>query len=318
MIVVTSGKKYIDIDAYASCVAYRDLLRFLGFGAVAVTSAVINESVTLSLQGLAVGFDDYIPVDGDEFVVLDLSNPEFLDGLVEEKRMVEIIDHHPGFEKYWEGRVRKVQIEPVGAVATVIFERYREAGKLGEMGPEVAKLLMAAILDNTLNFGAKITTERGRTAHMELMKVAGEDEGFTERYFLECQNEIEKDLTTAIRNDTKVVKAEFEALEVMGQLLCWDGKKFLGREGEIRDVLDGMGRSWAMNLISLKDGRSYILVSDDEVVGEIRRLFGGVREGNVVILDRAWLRKELIKKALEDSRGGDSVLEGGRDGASWM
>lgn len=68
MIVVTSGKKYIDIDAYASCVAYRDLLRFLGFGAVAVTSAVINESVTLSLQGLAVGFDDYIPVDGDEFV----------------------------------------------------------------------------------------------------------------------------------------------------------------------------------------------------------------------------------------------------------
>ncbi len=186
------------------------------------------------------------------------------------------------------------------------------------MGPEVAKLLMAAILDNTLNFGAKITTERDRTAYMELMKVAGEDEGFTERYFLECQNEIEKDLTTAIRNDTKVVKAEFEALEVMGQLLCWDGKKFLGREGEIRDVLDGMGRSWAMNLISLKDGRSYILVSDDEVVGEIRRLFGGVREGNVVILDRAWLRKELIKKALEDSRGGDSVLEGGRDGASWM
>lgn len=30
MIVVTSGKKYIDIDAYASCVVYRDLLRLLG------------------------------------------------------------------------------------------------------------------------------------------------------------------------------------------------------------------------------------------------------------------------------------------------
>ncbi len=86
MIVVTSGKKYIDIDAYASCVAYRDLLRFLGVEAVAATSAVINESVTPSLRSLVVGFDDYTPVDGDEFVVLDLSNPEFLDGLVEEKR----------------------------------------------------------------------------------------------------------------------------------------------------------------------------------------------------------------------------------------
>lgn len=40
-----------------------------------------------------------------------------------------------------------------------------------------------------------------------------------------------------------------------------------------------------MNLISLKDGRSYVLVSGDMVAKEVLRLFGGVREGNVVILD---------------------------------
>lgn len=76
MIVVTSGKRYIDIDAYASCVAYRDFLRLQGKDAVAVTGSVINESVAPSLRELA-GFDDYAFLGDEEFVVLDLSNPDF-------------------------------------------------------------------------------------------------------------------------------------------------------------------------------------------------------------------------------------------------
>ncbi len=56
-----------------------------------------------------------------------------------------------------------------------------------------------------------------------------------------------------------------------------------------------------MNLISLKDGRSYVLVSGDMVAKEALRLFGGVREGDVVILDEVWLRKEILKRALEDA-----------------
>lgn len=207
MIVVTSGKKYIDIDAYASCIAYRDLLKSQGKEAVAITGAVINESVSPSLRKLA-GFDEYELKGDEDFAVFDVSNPEFLDEMVERGRIIELVDHHAGFEDCW-GDVKLVQIEKIGAVATVVFERYREVGMLSELQPELAKLMMAAILDNTLNFKAKITTERDRVAYEELRRIAGEDESFAEKYFLECQAEVERDLATAIKNDVKLERAEF-------------------------------------------------------------------------------------------------------------
>ena len=300
MIVVTSGKRYIDIDAYASCVAYRDFLRLQGKDVVAVTGSVINESVAPSLRELS-GFDDYAFLGDEEFAVLDLSNPDFLDECVDIERIVELIDHHAGFENYWDDKVRRVRIEKIGAVATIVFERYRDGGALGKLRPELAKLLMAAILDNTLNFKAKITTERDVAAYKELVKIAGEDDEFAEKYFLECQAEVERDLATAIRNDVKSEKVDFALPETIAQLLCWDGKEFLKREDELRNILSGLSENWMMNLISLKDGRSYVLVSDDAVAREVLRLFGGVREGNVVILDEVWLRKEILKRALEDA-----------------
>ena len=299
MIVVTSGKKYIDIDAYASCIAYRELLKLQGKDAVAVTGAVVNESVAPSLRELA-GFDDYELKGDEDFVVFDVSNPEFLDEMVERGGIVELVDHHAGFEDCW-GDVKLAQIEKIGAVATVVFERYREAGMLSELRAELAKLLMAAILDNTLNFKAKITTERDKVAYAELMRIASEDESFAEKYFLECQAGVERDLATAIKNDAKIEKVSSTFPGVIGQLLCWDGEEFLKRAKEIGEVLGEIGKSWIMNLISLKDGRSYILVSDDEAAREVVRLLGGTYRGGVVILDGVWLRKEILKRALEDA-----------------
>lgn len=298
MIVVTSGKKYIDIDAFASCIAYRELLRLQGKDAVAITGAVINESVAPSLRKLA-GFDTYELRGDEDFVVFDVSNPEFLDETVDKGRIIELVDHHAGFEGCW-GDVKLVQIEKIGAVATVVFERYREAGMLERLRPGLAKLLMAAILDNTLNFKAKITTERDKEAYTELMKIAGEDEGFAERYFLECQAEAERDLATVIKNDTKIEKASSVFPGVIGQLLCWDGEEFLRRAREIGEVLGEIDERWIMNLISLKDGRSYVLVSDDRAAEEVLRLFGGVYRDGVVVLPKVWLRKEILKRALED------------------
>ena len=55
MIVVTSGNKYIDIDAYASCIAYANLLNLKGQKAKAVSSAKPNESIPSSLLNLNIG-----------------------------------------------------------------------------------------------------------------------------------------------------------------------------------------------------------------------------------------------------------------------
>jgi inorganic pyrophosphatase/exopolyphosphatase len=65
---------------------------------------------------------------------------------------------------------------------------------LGEMGQASARLLMCGILDNTLNFGAKITTERDRRAYQELSKIADLPEDWPAQYFAACQAGIVHDL----------------------------------------------------------------------------------------------------------------------------
>ena len=52
MIVITVGKSYIDIDGYASSIAYRELLRMQGLDAMFVSDATLNYSITNSLLKL--------------------------------------------------------------------------------------------------------------------------------------------------------------------------------------------------------------------------------------------------------------------------
>ena len=56
MIVVTAGNKYLDIDAYASCVAYVKLLNQWGLDAVFASSAIPNSSVSSIIRKIVVSF----------------------------------------------------------------------------------------------------------------------------------------------------------------------------------------------------------------------------------------------------------------------
>lgn len=55
-----------------------------------------------------------------------------------------------------------------------------------------------------------------------------------------------------------------------------------------------------LNLICLKDGRSYLIVKDLEVQKNIEKLFKKQFENEIMELDNVWLRKEIIKLSLEN------------------
>jgi inorganic pyrophosphatase/exopolyphosphatase len=161
MIVVTSGKKYIDIDAYASSIAYANLLRLKGFEVKAITTAKLNESITPSLLDLTIKLDEYEPRKNDEYIVIDVSNKDYFEPFVKESNIIEILDHHVGYEKYWDKKLKeKAKIEFIGSVATMIVELYEKEGVMNKISKEMATLLISAILDNTLNLKARITTRQ--------------------------------------------------------------------------------------------------------------------------------------------------------------
>lgn len=297
MIVITSGSRYIDIDAYATCIGYRELLKLKGTEAKAITTAKLNESVTKSLLNLDVKLDEYKPQEKDEFIVIDVSDKKFFDDIVNLDRIVEIIDHHVGFEEEWKQKLgKKSNIEFIGAVATVIVEAYENENLLEKMNTDVAYLLMSAILDNTLNFKAKITTDRDKIAYKKLEKIVGNND-YAERYFLECQHDIEKNLAEAVRNDTKIDNINEIIPYVFGQLTVWDKKNVLDNRKIIYDVLNSFGNEWMMNLICLKDGKSYVICENPDVKKRLEKLMEDKFVQDIMTLPDVWLRKEIIKKS---------------------
>lgn len=300
MRIITAGAPHLDIDAYAGCVAYAELLRAQGYDAKAVSTAPLNGSITSSLRALGAPLQtSYQPNSEDTFSLVDISDPAFFESFVDLDRVDEVIDHRHGFESYWQDHpTAQVDIQHIGAAATLIYERWQAAGLFENIGTTSSRLLAAAILDNTLNFGASITTDRDRMAYTALAKHADLGADWSEKYFRECQQQALQDLETTIANDIKMLNFRTYAdVVAAGQLAVWDSQELLtGHGDQIATTLTEMNPGWFMNLISLADNKSYFLSNDPTVREWLSGLLGISFDGTIAAADRMWLRKEITQR----------------------
>lgn len=298
-IVVTAGTPFLDIDAYAASVAYAAFLTLRGKRAVAASSARPNRSVTATVTSWGAGPEAYSPEPGDVFVLVDVSDPRFFDPLVRLDAVREVVDHHAGFERYWQERLGDMaDVEFIGACATQVFERWEKAGLTHLMPVPVARLLLAAILENTLNFGAGVTTARDRRAYDALQSMAGLPAAWPGEYFREMEGAVTADIAGAIRDDVKV--RETAGLPpVFGQIAVWDGAAFVRGHGrESAAAMRSYGPEWMLNILSLGDGAGYVLAEGEKSREDVRVMTGCSFEGALTVMEKAWLRKEFYKKAL--------------------
>lgn len=187
-------------------------------------------------------------------------------------------------------------------MATLIFERYESVQLLDQLSPANAELLAAAILDNTLNFQAKITKQRDHDAYIKLLKIAGLAEDFAAQYFQACQTFIMGNLAYALNNDAKIEHHDYALPSIFSQLVVFDVSGVMNQINLVRKTLNTFGSHWMLNLISLSDGHSYVLTSDSSVTTEVQRLFGGKADGNIITLDHVWLRKGLVTQRNDETR----------------
>jgi|GEM_PF-165869 len=298
--VVTSGSSYMDIDAYGGCIAYAELLRLQGYEAKAVSSSPLNESITPTIQGWDLKLNEYEPKDKDEFILIDVSNNKFFDPIVVEKKIVEIIDHHVGFEEYWEEKLgKKANIEFIGSACTLVFEKYKFNNLLSKISYDSARLIATGILDNTLNFESNITTERDISAYKTLAEIANLPEDWPLKYFSECQKRIESNLEIAINNDVKTMEPTDYLPSVFGQLVVWKGLNILQNNLDIIEkTLRNLGEDWMLNLISISDGKSYIVTHNNDCKKKLNKLLNIEFKNGVGTMDKMYLRKEIIKKSI--------------------
>lgn len=297
MIVVTSGSKYMDIDAYACSIAYAQLLNLLGINAKAISTANLNNSITKSLRNLNTKLDNYQIEEDDKYVVVDVSNPDFFDKFVKQENIIKVIDHHVGFEQYWNNKIMdNANIEFIGAAATLVFEEYEKNNMQDKMNIDVAKLLMAAILDNTLNFTATVTSNRDKKAYKKMQEIAG-CKDFDKLYFNECQLQIEENLEDTIKNDTKTEKVSENLPRVFAQLTVWNKDFLLVNIHKIKQILGDIDDEWMLNIICLQDKRSYIIADNKNIQVKLQDLLESQFDNLIMPLESVMLRKEIIKKA---------------------
>ena len=302
MLVLTVGKTYIDIDGYASCIAYRELLKMQGIDSKFVSNSELNYSITDNLKSLPFYIDKYNVKPTDKFIIIDLSNKQYFPEFVKEKDIIEIIDHHSGYEEYWKEKLGdKAIIEPIGSVATIIVEKYEELKLLHKMNLDVAKLLMSAILDNTLNFTAEITTIRDKNAYKKLEEITGLKD-YKSLYFNNCQEYVEMNLEEAIKNDIKFLNSEINLPKVIGQLTVWNAESLFNNKKEIIKIMNSFGDEWILNVISLDNNTSYIMCSNEDIKNKIKLILKCNSDDNLVITLPAILRKEIMKKETCGSR----------------
>ena len=301
-IVVTAGSNYLDIDAFACMVALAELLQQKGEKAIAYSSAPYNYSVCDFLiekgQILSALPSEYQNA-ATKYAIVDVSDPEYIKDSVDIQKVAAVYDHHIGFEEYWQSRIKdNAHIEFIGAAATLIWREWKAAGLEDKISVSSARLLIAAILDNTLNLTASNTTDEDIQCFNELCKRTGVGKEWCALYFRAVQENIEADLKNALFKDLKIVSDNKILPRRVAQLCIWDAERVLGRLDEIRRwFAEGTG-DWMINIIDINNRCSYFVCDNEDYQKRIGDLFKIEFNSGVAKTPEAYLRKQMIKKTV--------------------
>ena len=298
-VIITAGSNYLDIDAYACCVAMRELLVLQGRTAVAYSAAPRNYSVCARLAAEG-QIETELPPDfspeSSDYIIVDVSDPAYIRESAPLDRVCAVYDHHTGFEAFWENRIgQNACIEFLGAAATLIFREWKSAGLVGEMTRPSALLLIAAILDNTLYLTSANTTQEDREAFESLCEKAGVGADWCAAYFSEVQDSVEADLENALLKDQKRIAGHSILPPRVAQLCVWDAERILKKLDAVRNILNSDPDEWMLNLIDISRRRSYFVCDDPRCQREMERIFDVCFEGSVANCKRSYLRKEILK-----------------------
>lgn len=300
MIIITAGQKYNDIDALACAIAYQELLTLQGTPAQAVLSGPLNNSVTALVKQNKLNFTaEYSSSPDDTFVLVDISNPEYVSNFVNVEQVVGVFDHHYGHEEFWEEKIGdNSKIEMIGAAATLIFEEFQNSGLLSKISKESANLLSFAIVSNTLNFTVDITDQRDKNALEELSKYTNLAADWIAQYFTEQSIETFSNPKEVLQNDTKTEQIPgLDKPLVIGQLELWDGSKFLEQhKATLRSTMEEYDNpNWLVTIPSISENHNYIYCENEKLQSVLNQVFDITFTDNVGATSTIMLRKQILK-----------------------
>ena len=224
-----------------------------------------------------------------KFVLVDASSMKGMPKIVKAEQVIEIIDHREASPET-EFPHAKIQNNPIGAAATIVVERFIQAGKMP--APDHAKLLYGAIFHNTLDLLASNTDPRDKAAIRFLEANYDLNHQMVADMFTYSTTAILADVRKALVEDYKTFSPY-----VFCQLIIWGGDlKF--HEEEIRITLQELEQKsssqWSiLSTVDLEKRKNIFWAESPKAQAVLEQTLGVKFDGNWATLSPVLLRKQI-------------------------
>lgn len=236
----------------------------------------------------------------DKFVAVDLNGKDQMDDMITVDNIIEIIDHH-GISKWVPHytSLQRLQIDRVGAAATIVTERFRLSGIIPSR--ESAILLYYGIISNSINLKANITNQRDIEACKWLKSVCSSiseekiEEIFIRKSKIEDQNlrlEMECEIPLVLPK-FKVIVAQLEVANLEAFLKDKKQKMIsIMQEVKVEKKIDYI----FCNCVDILNGYINVIASDEESKVFFEKTFGyQFNQKDTLIINKIIQRKEMTR-----------------------
>ncbi len=290
------GHKNPDTDSIVSAIAYSFYLEKIGIDAKPGRIGELNDETKFVLETFNVEPPELVKYsEEDQYYLVDHnSREETIDGLKDEQ-ILGVVDHHKISLKtaipiYYHA-------EPIGSTSTIITKMILNC-KI-EIPKEIAGILLAGILSDTVIFKSVTTTEEDRKMAEKLAQIAGVDPVEFGIQMKKKMADVSKlSAEEIVRRDMKVF--DWSKKVAIGQVEQVDWE-IMNRKEELLDAMNKV-KEEGYDLVALmvtnilEESTRLLFVGDEEL---IRKAFGEPKDNEIYLKGVMSRKKQIVPKLME-------------------
>lgn len=298
MKIIIVGHKNPDTDSIVSAIAAEEYIsKVLGKQAIAMRAGEINNETKYILESLNVAMPELVGKTDDETSVVLVDHnqaSQTFDGL-EYSKVDYIFDHH-NLNIQTEKPIYCC-VEPLGSTCSVLAKLFFQSGI--EISENSAKLMIAGILSDTLNFTSPTTTPEDKDLVAKLNEIAKLDvQNFVDGMF-KAKSSLEGISTE------QIISLDYKEFEMGSKKVgvgTWETtypesvnekKESIENELKIKKQKENLDFIFFMVVDILKQNcQLYLIGEEEKAVAE--KVFGGQIENGMMILPGVVSRKKQI------------------------
>jgi inorganic pyrophosphatase/exopolyphosphatase len=296
--VIITAYECPDLDGTACAIAYKEFLEKKRNNVIVAFFKEPSLEAKFVLE--KIGIPKVLDIDkiinlNDSIILVDASEISVMSKKILPEKVIEVIDHRKinESEKFPKARI---QIEFVGSAATLIAEKYYK--KKVAISKASATLLYSAIVSNTINFKAKVTTDRDKKMAKWLLPQAKISKNFVHEMFV-FKSKFHKPLKSVLDDDLATFNLYSHKIGI-SQLEIINSKKFINNNIlKIKKILKELQSKDSLDMIFLtcidtKKGFNTFVIIDDNVKSLVENCLNVKFSKGVARREGIIMRKEIV------------------------